>query len=140
MNPHRCMIGAIATVGLATVFAMGVVQSSQAASHEAIEAGKKDFQRYCSSCHGVGGKGDGPIAPLLTIGAPDLTLLAKWNDGNFPSTRVMEIIDGRAAMAVHGGRGEMPVWGMELSSNGESTAAEGRVLNMTLYLESIQAK
>lgn len=114
--------------------------SGHAGSPDAIKAGMKDYQTYCEVCHGARGKGDGPLSGLLRIGVPDLTLLAKWSDGNFPLTQVTEIIDGRAAMTAHGGRGNMPVWGMAFATEGEPGTAQGRILNITLYLESIQVK
>ena len=50
-------------------------------------AGKARFEQYCSGCHGTDGKGDGPLANLLTVKPVDLTQLAKNNAGNFPGTR-----------------------------------------------------
>ncbi len=118
---------------------LGFLQPSQAGSPEAIEAGKKEFRDNCAVCHGMDGKGTGPLATLLEKGVPDLTLIAKWNSGTFPTTEVMEIIDGRVAVAGHGGQ-EMPVWGMAFREEGGSKLAKDRILNLTLYLESILAK
>lgn len=41
---------------------------------------------------------------------PDLTALAKNNNGVFPFDRVYQIIDGRREVLAHGPR-DMPVWG-----------------------------
>jgi len=125
----------VATVALSF---LGFLQPSQAGSPEAIEAGKKEFQYNCAVCHGMDGKGTGPLATLLTKGVPDLTLIAKWNSGTFPTTEVMEIIDGRVAVAGHGSQ-EMPVWGIAFREDESSKLAKDRILNLTLYLESILA-
>jgi high-affinity iron transporter len=44
--------------------------------HEAMgdpEQGRVMFQQYCSACHGVSGKGDGPLAKIMTPKPADLT-------------------------------------------------------------------
>jgi mono/diheme cytochrome c family protein len=35
------------------------------------------YQKYCSSCHGKDGRGNGSVSPFLKIKAPHLTLLRK---------------------------------------------------------------
>jgi len=47
---------------------------------------------------------------------PDLTVLAKNNNGVFPFDRVYQVIDGRKEQDIlsHGSR-EMPVWGRAFS-------------------------
>ena len=72
--------------------------------------GRNEFLRSCASCHGVSGKGDGPVAKSLSPPPSDLTRLSAANNGVFPVLRVHEVIDGRIERLVHGTR-EMPVWG-----------------------------
>ena len=74
------------------------------------EKGADLYLRYCGSCHGVGGKGDGPVAKHLTIKPPDLTQLKKKNKDVFPLDQVMSAIDGSRAVRTHG-ESKMPVWG-----------------------------
>lgn len=78
--------------------------------------GKTEFESNCASCHGLTGKGDGPISRIYlikpTVKPTDLTTLAKRNGGVFPAQRVYEIIDGRQEIKAHGPR-TMPVWGRE---------------------------
>ena len=40
-------------------------------------SGAQMYGRLCTSCHGVGGTGNGPMAPLLNIDVPDLTRIAQ---------------------------------------------------------------
>jgi mono/diheme cytochrome c family protein len=64
----------------------------------------------CAACHGVSGKGDGPVARTLKLRPADLTSLSKTNKGVFPFSRVYEVIDGRFEVEAHGKR-DMPIWG-----------------------------
>jgi mono/diheme cytochrome c family protein len=72
--------------------------------------GRNEFLQSCASCHGVSGKGDGPVAKSLSPRPSDLTKLSEANNGVFPVSRVHEVIDGRIERLVHGTR-DMPVWG-----------------------------
>lgn len=71
--------------------------------------GAQVFRTYCASCHGVSARGNGPAAVALRVTPPDLTQIAKRNNGVFPAMRVRQIIEGRGP-AAHGER-TMPVWG-----------------------------
>lgn len=71
-------------------------------------SGEQLFGRFCASCHGSFGAGDGPVAGSLKVMIPDLTELTKRSGGRFPDERVREIIDGRAVLPAHGTR-PMPV-------------------------------
>lgn len=73
-------------------------------------SGKEMYLKYCGSCHGSQGKGDGPVSRDLKVKVPDLTLLRGKNKGIYPLDRVMSSIDGRRLVRAHGDR-KMPVWG-----------------------------
>ena len=77
-------------------------------------SGKQLYERFCASCHGKEGRGDGPVASSFTIEMPDLTLLARRSGGVFPRDRVIRIIDGRHVIGAHGSR-TMPIWGEDFS-------------------------
>jgi mono/diheme cytochrome c family protein len=77
---------------------------------EVLDPGKAEYHSSCASCHGIDGKGNGPVSSQLKLPPPDLTVLAKKNNGVFPFTSVYEIIDGRKAVIAHGTR-DMPIWG-----------------------------
>ena len=47
--------------------------------------GRNEFLRSCASCHGVSGKGDGPVAKSLSSPPSDLTRLSEQTTAFFPS-------------------------------------------------------
>jgi mono/diheme cytochrome c family protein len=104
-------------------------------------SGKEMFKSYCASCHGPSAKGDGPAAAALKSPPSDLTLLTKSNSGKFPSERVMSILRGQATVTAHGNR-DMPVWGPVFwhISQGHESEVQQRIVNLTHYIESLQAK
>lgn len=71
--------------------------------------GSELFATYCAACHGTEGRGDGRMAPILTVLPPDLTRLQADNGGVFPTAQVIFQIDGRDPLLAHGG--DMPLFG-----------------------------
>jgi len=106
-------------------------------------SGVELYQRLCSSCHGVDARGNGPVAPLIKVGVPDLTVLAHRDGGEFPAEDVWGAIDGRWDRRAHGAR-DMPVWGWRLYdiSAGDDVSERARVDSMIYrlveYLRSVQ--
>lgn len=108
--------------------------------------GKREYTANCASCHGPGGKGDGPFAASLKLKMNDLTLLTKNNGGEFPSARVFSLIDGRDEVQGHGPR-DMPVWGddyLAKSPRDDSPAnreefVRQRIHALMDYLKTLQA-
>ncbi|HEV2546397.1 MAG TPA: cytochrome c [Stellaceae bacterium] len=78
------------------------------------DIGKAEYQSGCAACHGLDGKGTGPVADALKTKPADLTIIAKKNDGVFPFGRIYDIIDGREEVKSHGAR-DMPIWGFRYS-------------------------
>ena len=99
-----------------------LLAASAATAETNPKTGKEVFFTYCATCHGVGAKGDGPMAKLLTTPATDLTRLAENNDGQFPTFRVVRQIDGRDPLLAHGG--EMPLFGQLFTYIDGSIATE----------------
>jgi mono/diheme cytochrome c family protein len=131
-------------VGLALGAAM--VGSPAAAREQATDsparevAGSYTFRTYCASCHGARGKGDGPLAESLRFHPPDLTQLAKGNDGTYPAEMVRQVIDGRKPIAGHGGP-DMPVWGdafKNADTGDDEEAVESKIQSLVDYLKTIQ--
>lgn len=106
-------------------------------------SGKELFGQYCATCHGDGGKGDGPVAGDLPKPPADLTTIAARNGGTFPMIAVMSKIDGYTK----GADAAMPELGVTLSDgpmvladlgDGTETPTPARLLALADYLKSIQ--
>jgi len=98
------------------------------------------YRNYCATCHGMAGKGNGPAAPALKTAPPDLTAMARNNDGKFPDLKVMHILENGTDLAAHGSR-DMPIWGPVFRSMGpDRSLGHLRQVNLTDYLKSIQEK
>lgn len=88
--------------------------------------------------------GTGEIAEMFKDRVRDLTGIAKRNDGVFPLLKVIQAIDGRAVIRGHGN--PMPVFGNRYRAEapggnpifGAEAITRGRVLELTLYIQSIQ--
>jgi len=131
---------------IAAVFFGVALRPNLAAEEEpALTAGKQEFQRNCAICHGISGTGDGPIVKLLKQKPADLTQLNKKNNGEFPFWSTYRMIDGREPIDGHGGR-EMPIWGDRFRAEtgslqqGAEAVVRGRILEIIVYLQSLQEK
>jgi len=108
---------------------------TRATAAEPENPGKAAYVRYCSSCHGVDAKGDGPLAGMLTRKPTDLTQIARNANGQYPRQRIGQAIDGTTLVPGHG-EVDMPVWGECLGKG----SMRHNVLLIEDYIRSIQAK
>src|SRR6516164_8062654 len=81
-----------------------------------VITGVGQYRSHCAQCHGIDGKGDGPVAPALKTPPSDLTLLSKNNGGTFPEQKVLETINGVGNLNAHGSS-DMPAWGLDLRTS-----------------------
>lgn len=130
---------AVATL-LVAVSAIAVADDSK---ERAIAAGKTHFINNCAACHGEDGQGGGAMSGELEKSPTNLTLLTKTNGGAFPFEEIYDTIDGREQVGAHGPR-DMPVWGVEYkmgvptSAGTSESVVRGKILELILYIESIQ--
>lgn len=101
------------------------------------------FAQNCTSCHGVSGKGDGPLAAGLDGVPADLTQLSASNGGSFPAARALAYIYGDP-MKGHLAR-VMPEFGDAMAQDlvpveidGILTPTPRALAGLLAYLESIQ--
>jgi mono/diheme cytochrome c family protein len=127
--------------------ALSLIMTTTAMAHAqptpapvALDTGRALFVTFCASCHGMLGRGDGPIAHEWRRRPANLTELAKGNGGFFNAERVHDIVDGRAVKA-HGTT-EMPIWGDEFKwrEGVPEDAIRARVDALVGYLETIQKR
>ncbi len=131
--------GVTPIVGLAVACGLAI---GCGAAQETAPTGRALYLRHCASCHGVSGRGDGPVAGSQQQPPSDLTAIAKRAGGDFNEARVMRVIDGRRAVAAHGPR-DMPVWGAVFSEESQSQPRAGYVAllhtrALSDYLRTIQ--
>jgi mono/diheme cytochrome c family protein len=101
--------------------------------------GRDSFDRYCASCHGVDGRGGGPVASALRTRPPDLTTLARREGGVFPREHVAAFVEGTNRLSLTHGSGDMPVWGRTLRALDSSDARiKVRLANLVAFVESLQ--
>ncbi len=136
---------------LMSVAAMALA-STQTTANE-YQVGEEEFRISCVSCHGLDGKGHGPMTEFLKLQPSNLTLLAKNNGGQYPALKpgqfpfyqVFQMIDGRTLVSGHGDR-DMPIWGNRyLIQEGEKYGPMGaekvireRILELVRYVQSLQ--
>ena len=124
--------------------------ASIARAEGARELSKAEFNKSCAQCHGVTGKGDGPLGMYLTKAPADLTKLSQQSGGVFPFARLYDVIDGRSEVLAHGPR-EMPVWGDAYTQEMQNrwptdvlsealiqTVARMRILMLIEYISTLQ--
>ncbi len=126
---------------VAVVAALSFAASALAGGKDDVGDGQKYFLRYCASCHGTNGAGDGPVAKSLTRPPTNLRLLSDKYGSPLPAARLADLIDGRDAVRAHG-TSEMPVWGERLYALGEGERGElgiSEVMGkLVAYLDTIQ--
>ncbi|MCP5080660.1 MAG: c-type cytochrome [Alphaproteobacteria bacterium] len=148
-RPTNSRTGTSIAAALA-VFLAGVTMSSpSSAQDEAHKSAERDFQSFCASCHGWGGAGGGPVADVLSVEPPNLTLIAHRNGGTFPAKKVYKTIDGLEMPRAHGNK-QMPVWGVWFAyeaiadslHTGDKTPPpekiDKRIRGLVAFLKSVQ--
>jgi mono/diheme cytochrome c family protein len=128
---------------MASVLVTACASTGKAVHDPEQMSGMEMYQQLCASCHGVSGRGDGPVSSLIKIGVPDLTRLAHRDGSEFPAEDVRRTIDGRWDRRAHGAR-DMPVWGWQLYDSSASDDVQERAVvdsmigRLVDYLRSIQ--
>jgi len=99
------------------------------------------YKAYCSSCHGLDAKGNGPMAAWLKVQPSDLTRIAARNGGKFPLERVDRIISGEEVLPSGHGTRTMPIWGPVFSQvTRDQDLGRVRIDNLARYLRDIQVQ
>jgi len=147
------MVVSTVVVGLLTI------AGAARADDPGVTHGQQLYTKYCASCHGADGKGNGVSGAELDPKPSDLTQIAKHNGGKFPFYETMLSIEGRSPTgqnedtslpgnAKGHGSPAMPAWGEVFSrqelAKGTSLDLQlqttGKIMMITEYIQSIQAK
>jgi mono/diheme cytochrome c family protein len=141
-------VGTVLLIGMLFCIVASTLTASRAEDNDTYSSakGRVTYRVYCINCHGSEARGDGSLAELLTTVPTDLTLIAKNNNGTFPTEKVREAIDGSKRVRSHGLE-EMPVWGdvfqvSNLQASGSDETGEERanrkIQELVAYLETLQ--
>ena len=142
---RRSASGSVFAVLVAASLLLAGVRALAQADVEPDPASGEDlYRRYCSSCHGLDARGDGPVASALKQKPKDLTRIAERRGGVFPSAELVRIVDGRDVAMAHGTR-DMPVWGKRFGEaltpgTAAETVRRGTAQLIVDYLSSLQQK
>jgi mono/diheme cytochrome c family protein len=135
------LLGTALLTAFGMVHAQGKRGQKPAARQPSAASGKETFLKYCASCHGEGGKGDGPTAMAMKDPLPDLTTLSRRHEGKYPAGYVSAVVKFGRSFAAHGS-GDMPVWGSRFKTLDPVRDPTGQqhVDDLVAFLESLQAK
>lgn len=101
------------------------------ATPKSIASGKNVYDKYCASCHGATGKGDGEkAATLVEAGQPKSSDLTddKWDHGSTDGEIFVNIRDG------------VGVSGAMKGLNGKPGISDEDMWNMVNYIRTLQVK
>ena len=128
------------SAGLALVLAQTPTIKKVPVDSTSPTDGREMFDEYCAVCHGPDGRGAGPAASALKKTPADLSQLTRKSNGKFPEMRISQVLtSGPGETLAHGSK-EMPIWGQLFRSLGSEGTARIRIVNLTEYIKSIQAK
>ena len=142
------MLKPLLITAMAATLAVGMGYADQSGSKVIIQvaktapnSGKQMYVSYCAPCHGVDGRGRGPVASELRTPPADLTTLSRSNHGKFPDSRIVTMLEFGGEIPSHGSV-EMPVWGPILGKMNMANEQERvlRISNLSRYLDSIQTR
>ena len=128
-----------ALAALALVVAVALVWAAETPDPRAVVRGRTTYLRYCVSCHGAEGHGDGPVAPDLRVPVPDLATLAERNGGSYPYGRVVRIITSGEVVRAHGTE-DMPAWGeaFKKTKGTSEHSVDAAIRNLAHYIWALQ--
>lgn len=132
-------VAALLLVGFDVTHSEGRRDDKNAQLPATYVPGHKIYKEYCAACHGIDGKGNGPVSASLAKHPPDLTTLSKRQGGKFPEEYVAALLRFGPGFSAHGSS-EMPVWGpiFQYLDNYNEAAVRQRIKNLCDYLASIQ--
>ena len=106
--------------------ASDVLVNPHPASFESIENGRIEFERFCATCHGLGGLGDGSVSVTGEINGPFAGVLAVAGPTSIARVRS----DGHIYTTIRYGRRRMPGY------NRIQSGDRWDIVNYLRYLEN----
>jgi mono/diheme cytochrome c family protein len=139
-------------LAIITLLCLGVASAAQqpptiqqvSIKRSSWASGQQMYHEYCAACHGENAKGGGPAAAACVVKPPDLTTLAKKNDGKFPYNYFYSVLQfGKTMSTPAHGSADMPIWMplfLSLGNADQEAIAQQRTHNLARYIASLQSK
>jgi len=139
--PRLALATVLLSVALGAAARQEKTKVPSPASATNATAGRETFLKFCASCHGTSGHGDGPVVFSLRAPPPDLTTLTKRHDGKYPAGYVSAVLNFGRSLSSHGSE-DMPVWGPRLRNLDPVRDPTGQqhVDDLVAFIESLQRK
>jgi mono/diheme cytochrome c family protein len=135
------LVSVILATALNIVRPQGKTEQKPLARQISVASGKETFLRYCASCHGTDGNGNGPAAIAMKTPPSDLTTLTRRHEDKYPAGYIGAVLKFGRSLASHGSE-DMPIWGSRFKEFDPVRDRTGQqhVDDVVAYLESLQAK
>jgi mono/diheme cytochrome c family protein len=135
------LLGTAFVTALGMVRAQGKSEQKPVTRQPSTASGREMFLKYCASCHGEDGKGNGPAAIAMKMPPPDLTTLSRRHEGKYPVGYVSALLKFGRNFAAHGSE-DMPVWGSSFKTLDpvHDPTGQQHVDDVVAYIGSLQAK
>jgi mono/diheme cytochrome c family protein len=104
-------------------------------------AGDQMYAKYCASCHGLTGQGNGPAAPAFKQAPANLTQLTQTHGNKYPRLLIYQSVIEGGSVQAHG-NAKMPMWGELFArmDGFQSQVPQMRLKALADYIETLQAK
>jgi mono/diheme cytochrome c family protein len=106
---------------------------------DAAPSGSELYLRHCAICHGIDGRGHGPLTEAMKIVPADLTRVTVRSGGTFPDAKVSDVIRNGGGVLGHGSMAMLP-WGIYFSERRNPAVGKARIKALVAYIKSIQEK
>ena len=102
-----------------------------------VPNGRDLYVSHCAICHGLDGRGQGPLAQAMKLVPADLTQIATKHAGTFPDAKVSDVVRNGGAVLGHGSRAMLP-WGLYFSERHNPAVGKARIKALVGYLKTLQ--
>jgi len=139
--PRLVLITVLLSLAFGAAARQEKVKAQLPSSPQKATEGRATFLKFCASCHGTSGHGDGPVVFSLRSPPPDLTTLANRHGGKYPAGYVSAVISFGRSLASHGSE-DMPVWGSRFRTLDPAHDPTGQqhIDDLVAFIQSLQAK
>ena len=96
------------TQGVNDMVAQDALQNPRPMTLDSLENGRVQYERFCATCHGMTGLGDGPVSMTGELRGPFVGVFAVAGPASM--VKAQNLTDGRIYAAIRYGRRRMPAY------------------------------